>query len=511
MTPQWLNKHQELLPSVFVSFFTFTSDPNISSLQDNQLKATINQIRSVFSSSSYKTRFVAVLCSEKSILDADVDQRLNNIRRATGLDSKSSLFFFPPNLSTVETRAFVQTTLAALQPVCVEYYRELSKHARRKRNRGSIPAPTAPPTSGTSQTLPSQGWNVRYEFKLGVLAEFRQEMDAAGRNYENAYESLMSQDVSETIASWSPRFNEARLLADVTAIRILRCLLWNGQTTSAVQSWANHKTRMQDFIDRKGNGSASYGWEAWEARWYSVMAEVVGKADIPIFSIPDPSGLSSTETNKVVEIYAPPERAIAIGERLLPWELLHHGGYWINQSIRHTVARRKLAQDIPEEDRASPGQSPASHVASRSYMYDTYLCPEPHVESPLPGRKGFDHSKVILKCYASSLDQFCRRGQGRAVEHVKLQIAREHMQQESWHDAFRILMALWHDISWRRAGWWNLVEELAWTLRDCAWHVGDGACLVAVDWELMSNSKSIFLICSLRSTVTIISLGLIRL
>ncbi|KAI9881024.1 MAG: hypothetical protein M1830_008906 [Pleopsidium flavum] len=482
MTPQWISKHQELLPSAFVTFFNFTADPNLSSLQDNQVKASVNQLKSVFSSSSYKTRFVAVLCSEKSILEADVDERLTNIRQATRLDSKNSLFFFPPNLSPVETQAFVETVLAALQPACVEYYRELSKHARRKRNRGSVPPPTAPPTFGTSQTLPSQGWNVRYEFKLGVLAEFRQEMDAAGRNYEGAYEGLMGQDVSDTIASWSPRFNEARLLADIIAIRILRCLLWNSQTTSAVQSWENHKARMQDFIDRKGKGSANYGWEAWEARWLQVMAEVIGMADVPVFSVP---GIVATDG---VKIYAPPERAIPIGVRIRPWELLHHEGYWLNQSTQHTFVRRRLAQEVPEEDRTSPGQSPASQVASKSYTYDTYLCPEPHIESPLPGHNGFDHSAMILKSCKSSVDQFRRRGQGRAVEQLKLQIAREQMRQASWHDAFRTLRALWQELSWRRSGWWELVDEVAWSLRESASHVGDGGSVVSVDWELLNNN-----------------------
>ena len=231
MTPFWIAKHQALLPSAFLSFFAFTADPNLSSLHDNQLKTQIASMKRSFVASGYKTRFVVVLLSEQSILEApDVEDRLGNIRRGAGLEPKNSLFFLPPRSSPVEMRAFVGSILTTLQPLCVEYYRELSKHSRRKRNRGSVPPPTAPPTYGTLRTLSSQGWNVRYEFKLGVLAEFRQEMDAAARNFEGAYEGLLGPDVFESIASWSPRWNEARLLADVIAIRILRSLLWNAQT-----------------------------------------------------------------------------------------------------------------------------------------------------------------------------------------------------------------------------------------------------------------------------------------
>lgn len=489
ITPYWITKHQDLLPSTFISFFSFTSDPNLTSVHDNHLKATVNQIKGVLASNSYRTRFVAVLCSEKSILEADADGRLANIRRATGLDSKSSLFFFPPNLSSVETRAFVETVLAALQPACVEYYRELSKHARRKRNRGSVPPPTAPPTSGTSQTLPSQGWNVRYEFKLAVLAEFRQEMDAAGRSYEAAYEGLMSQDVIESVASWSPRFNEARLLADIIAIRILRCLLWNGQTTSAVQSWENHKVRVQDLVDRRGKGSANYGWKAWEARWYQVMAEIIGMADLPVFAVPDPTGMLSNEVTRLIEIYAAPERTLPIGERIPPWQLLHHEAYWLNQSIKRTLVRRRLAEEIPEEDRILPAQSPASHIASKFDMYDTYLCPEPYLESPLSRQKESDHSAMIIQMSETSKDHFHKRSQGRAVEQMKLQIAREYMRQAAWHDALKVSQELWLDLSWRRAGWWNLVEELGWAVRECACHVGDGGSVVSVDFELLNRSE----------------------
>ena len=489
ITPYWIRKHQDLLPSTFISFFSFTSDPNLSSVHDNHLKANVNQIKGILASAAYRTRFVVVLCSEKSILEADVDGRLANIRRATGLDSKSSLFFFPPNLSAVETRAFVGTVLAALQPACVEYYREISKHARRKRNRGTVPPPTVPPTSGTSQTLSNQGWNVRYEFKLAVLAEFRQEMDAAGRSYEAAYEGLMSQDVIESIASWSPRFNEARLLADIMAIRILRCLLWNGQTTSAVQSWENHKARVQYLVDRRGKGSANYGWKAWEARWYQVMAEVISMADLPVFAVPEPNRMAANEVTRLIEIYAAPERTIPVGERIPPWQLLHHEGYWLNQSTKRTMVRRKLAAAIPEEDRMSPVQSSASHIASKFDLFDTYLCPEPYLESPLPGHEGFDHSAMILKMSESSKDQFLKRRQRRAVEQMKLQIAREYMSRAAWEDALRVSKELWSSLSWRQAGWWNLVEELGWAIRECACHVGDGGSIVSVDFELLNKSE----------------------
>lgn len=269
---KWTAKHNELLPSAFIACYTLTSDSQFSTLHDNQLKTDISKIKESISRSGHRTRLIVVLLSENSIVKSpDVEDRLSNIRRASGLDPKTALFFLPPQSSAVELKAFVETILITLYPVCVEYYRDLTKHSRRKRNRTHVPPPTAPPTTGTSQTLSTQGWNVRYDFKLGVFAEFRQEMDAAIMSYEKSYEGLIG-EVFETTANWSPRWNEARLLADIISIRVIRCLLWNGHTTASCRRWQAHRNRMRDLVDRRGKGSSNYGWEAWEFRWSCSMA-----------------------------------------------------------------------------------------------------------------------------------------------------------------------------------------------------------------------------------------------
>ena len=476
---RWVEKHQELVPSAFISFYAFTSDSNTSTLHDNQLKSDINSFKNLLIQAGYKSRLIIALLSEKSIIQSpDVEDRLANIRKATGLDSKTSLFFLPPQSSAVELQAFVETIISTIYPQCIEYYRELSKHSRRKRNRGIVPLPTAPPTSGTSQTLSSQGWNVRYDFKLGVFAEFRQEMDSALRSYESGYDCLLGPDVLEMIASWSPRWNEARLLADVFAIRIMRCLLWNENSTAAVRRWQLHRDRMRDFVDRRGKGSSTYGWEAWEARWATVMAEVISRV-----SLTELKGADSL-------IYLPAEKSIPIGERVQPWEYLQHPGYWFRSAAKHLIARRALALTIPEEDRSPPGSSPASQIASKAYTYDTYLCPEPHEENPLPGHAGVDHSALIIESLSKAIEEFVQRKQNRIAQELKLLSANESMRREAWDDALRVLRPLWQKMTYRREGWWGAAEEVGWALRNAASHVGDGGSVVAVDWELMNKSTS---------------------
>lgn len=494
MAPAWIAKHQHYIPAVFISFFAFTSDPNRDSLHDNQLKTEINKIKGQIQKSEYRTRYCVVLLSDKSVLEVpEIEERLANIRRATGLDPKNSLFFLPPNTSEVELRSFVMTVLTSVQPVCVEYYRDLTKHARRKKGRGSIPPPTTPPTRSTSHPLSEKGWHVRYDFKLGVFAEFRQEMDAAQRHYGIALDSLFgSEGLFETTASWSPRWDEIRLLADNIALRHIRCQLWNMSPTSAVQSWLKYKSRLRDLLDRRGKGSANYGWEAWESRWAHIMAQLIQRSELPIFKISQPISDDDPLDDGINAAFSPPEKQLPIGERLPPWELLHHAGYWYKLAADHAKRRYILARDIPEEDRTPPGMSPATKVSNRNLTYDHYLVPEPHMEIPIPGTSGgFEHAKDIVKKLSDAVLEFEARGQLRKVEQLQLEICRTLLHAKRYDDAFKILRPLWEHMSWRREKWWDLASEVLWALHESALRVQDPETYVVTEWELYSPGMQV--------------------
>ena len=486
MTPLWLEKHQYNVPAAFVSFITFSSDPSRDSLNDNFLKNEINNIKNVFNRSGHRTRYAAVLMSEKTILEApDIEDRLSTIRRATGLDPKSSFFFLPPNTSRVELSTFAASLLSSLQPACIEYYRDLTKHARRKRNRGAVPLPTAPPTKGTSQTLSAQGWNTRYDFKGGVFAEFRQEMEAAGRNYTSALDALLGSDgMFESTHSWSPRWDEARFLADALALRVVRCFLWNSQTTSAVQFWMKYRDSIKGLLDRRGKGTATYGWQVWMARWAKVMVDLIQNAKMQTLSLPSSRANFDSVTRQGASIYAPAEKLFPVGERLPPWNLLAHPGYWLLLSARYSVSRRTMAEEIPEEDRTPPGQSPATKVANRSLTYDSYLCPEPQVEFAV------DHGAKIRETLDLSNNEFSRRGQRRFASRLEIDRAKEFMRVKKFGEARDILRMVWEHMTWRAEGWWRLAFEVIWTLYQCAVASKDVVLTVATSWELLSSSGS---------------------
>ncbi|KAK1977822.1 Gryzun, putative trafficking through golgi-domain-containing protein [Colletotrichum cereale] len=474
MNTNWLQKHEDMVPSVYVAFYTLTADPTLATLHDNQLKTDINNTKAALSRSGYRTRFAVVLMSDGSVsssLQEFMQDRLGNIRKGVALDTKSFFYLSPHDLSKDLEHA-ADSMLAAVFLQAIEYYRDLGRHARKKRGRGVAPQPTVPPTN-TSQTLTVQDWNVRYDYKTGIFAEYRQEMDAALRSYDQAYEGLLSQDVMDIIPSWSPRWNEARMLADVLAIRSMRCLLWAGQTTTAARRWQIHRERMADFIDRRGRGTNNYGWAAWESRWAVVMANLIERVDVRSLA-------PSTRA-----LFLDPEKA-AVSERQQPWEMLHHTGYWYRVAAEHLAARRALARSIPEEDRRSPETSPASAIASKAFQYDTYMCPDPHEEFPVQGM-GVNHSQLIIDCLMAARSQFQARRQLRLSAELSLECAKEMVNMKAWDDIVALLRPLWEDMSFRTEGWLNITEDLSWVLRAAAARAGQGELVVAIDWELLNR------------------------
>lgn len=133
-----------------------------------------------------------------------------------------------------------------------------------------------------------------------------------------------------------------------------------------------------------------------------------------------------------------------------------------------------------------PSQSQASAIPS---VYDTYLCREPANDVPMLIRNGPDEYTALLRTLQRSADYFAEKDHTRTVERLQLEIARVHMQNKRWDRAARVLISLSQTLSWRRAGWWVLLEEMDWALRDCARRIGDLQTLIGVEWELMCSCK----------------------
>ncbi|QIX01556.1 hypothetical protein AMS68_007073 [Peltaster fructicola] len=489
MTPLWFSKHQYQVPCLIVAFFDFTYAGRAD--EDDKIKADINAIKLSLSRSGFRTRFAAVLMSEKSIIQStEMEERFASIRRATSSDAKTGLFFMPPMPSDGEIASFVLGMLTTLQPLCVEYYRELTKHARRKKSRNSVPAGPLP-MHGAAQSLSTPGWNARYEIKQAIFAEYRQEMNVAERHYTQVIEDLCDDGgFLESTPNWSPRWDEARLLCDTVALRVIRCHLWNGMTTTAAQFWFEYRSRFKNLIDRKGKGSHTYGWLAWETRWASIMAQLIDLAELPMLeTVPRPRNEAPIDLSEF-HAYARKDRAFESYENLPPIFLLHHAGYWSRLALTAARARHRSALDIPDDDRVPPGQSPASSVANRVQAYDTYLVPEPHEEWANAQKLGLVDHVQIGQITEQAGAAFTTKNQLRMKEQLDLELAADLMADKLYVRAMDVLAPHWDASIWRDERWHNLFEKLLNMLNRCSIVVKNAEIALATAWEQLCLSDA---------------------
>lgn len=486
LTPLWAIKYHEVIPSVFVSFFAFGSYGDRNTSHDDLLKDEISRIKSFFDNSGYRTRFAAVLVGDESALDTpDIDERLENIRRGARLEDKSTLFVIPSGASPEELSELADSLLVSIQPLAMEFYRELARHARRKRDKGYTPPQFSLPDGRVQATLSASGWTTRYEYKLGLFAEYRNEWDVACKSYANAIDGLFEANgLLQTVSCWSPRWNELRLFADTCTLRILRCLLRHNQSSVAVRRWRKYRIQIQWLLNERGKGTMSYGWSAWESQWAKAMAELIrDNLNLPITIEQYDSMLGPLGFPAYLKT------AQSLDDRPLPWDSAHHAGYWFILSSELMRKRRERALSIPESDRLPPGQSPATSVARRNELYDTYMCPEPHLEYPDSTGPLIDHTQLIIDLLGGAVEQFRSRRQDSLADWVDLKIGAELMQQLRYRELSHVLKPIWRRASWAKARWWDLSNELMWTLHKCSTEINDVETTLATQWDLLSKGK----------------------
>ena len=122
----------------------------------------------------------------------------------------------------------------------MNYYKEQVK--RHKKKKSNLPATTASVRpiqqlnngnpqhhqQNQQQGLSVQGWMLRYEFKMGMFSECKQDIDNAVKHYESAYGLLVDMfAVTSTITpgasglqARTKRWAEAKVLADCLCLKV---------------------------------------------------------------------------------------------------------------------------------------------------------------------------------------------------------------------------------------------------------------------------------------------------
>jgi hypothetical protein len=247
IAPVWIRKHAELVPSVFLLFLRLYETPpreaGLSPLGDEVLASAEREREKEADEALIKEisdrrmrlqdrgiKLTVVLMASSATLDAPgLDQRLSNVRRASQLSAKASLFVLTP-VPAAELPEFVKSLHVALYDSAMDFYNQHSKRVRRKRGKASAAASVkenagrnraASVTSLQPKPLGPQGWTVRYDFKAGWFAEIRGDLDLARRHYEDCWNELAKMFSSTTVLPpRTKRWAEGKVLADCVALRV---------------------------------------------------------------------------------------------------------------------------------------------------------------------------------------------------------------------------------------------------------------------------------------------------
>ncbi|TPX72790.1 hypothetical protein SpCBS45565_g00138 [Spizellomyces sp. 'palustris'] len=365
MLPAWIQRQKETRPAIVVGFYILweraetldNRDPlgvqqamSIERERDLILCAEINEKKR--NATDRGIRFAVVLILKMNPADdPHLDERVSFIRRTCGLDLKSSLFVLPS--ASADPQQFITMMQKSLHDTAGSYYRDHDKRIRKKKARlppiSARAVSTVPSTSAASlpgvasissaqqaKPLPPAGWHLRYEYKLAVFAEFRQDMENAIKHYETAYQLLIElfqcaiyggalvpggggSAPNDLLQPFTSRWLEARTLVDCINLKICKLHLYTDRPVPALQQLEKHLTNCKSFPEFVGPpsteltfevspglthlanlaGGGSFEYWTWVSTQYRVFGELIelatGKIGLRL-PFPPPGSLPAAHT-----------------------------------------------------------------------------------------------------------------------------------------------------------------------------------------------------------------------
>ncbi|KAJ3023675.1 hypothetical protein HKX48_001899 [Thoreauomyces humboldtii] len=442
MAPAWVQRHKESRPSVVVGFFDLWetgADGNRDSVLGGQQAINLERERDLILCSEIMEKkqnctdrgikfAVVIMLRQTKADDMRVDDRIGLIRRNCSLDLKSSLFVLSAKTSNLQQ--FVATMQKTLYEQASLYYREHDKRVRRKKARipplaapasrsalSPVSAATPAPVPGSARPLPPAGWHLRYEYKLGVFAEFRQDVEAAIRHYETTYQlllELMQAALAPTIGGsgtvdflqpFTARWTEAKTLADCVNLKICKLHLYSERPVPALQQLERHVAGSRGFpeylgrpsageplkvspgISRLGNvaGGGSFEYWAWVSTQYRIFGELIelatGKSGLrlpfpppgqvpPQAATPHAHSFLNTVTTTGINVLTGGDAAVPVAPQfglfssINPALVVQHSGYYYFIAASCAEERWKRFRDAQKTATFAPPPPPSAAFAA---------------------------------------------------------------------------------------------------------------------------------------------------
>ncbi|KAF8946811.1 hypothetical protein BGZ47_011325 [Haplosporangium gracile] len=548
ITPLWVRRHREQIPSVFIAVVGLWDRESIVGNADNGQRGFSDKgplgvvdpmerdhdtalaqdlLERRKASQERGVKFAAVVMLQRSHMeDPSIEDRLNFVRKSAGLDIKNSFYVLPPSNSQ-EISDFALNLQRSQYEGSMNYYKEQVK--RHKKKRSNLPSTTASVRPGQQlnsggslqaqqQTLSVQGWMFRYDFKMGMFSECKQDIDNAVKFYESAYGLLIDMfAVTSTITPGTPglqartrRWAEAKVLADCLCLKICKFHLYLDAPSTALFNFRRHLIVFKAFSESWRMGDDSFEYWAWLGKQYRVFGDLLDIGTKAGFKLPVPSpgsvvygsfaGMTegSKDLNKFSGIgvgngaagygIGPSGDAHVYngsvgggrgggthgpGAGVNPMLVLQHAGYFYHQSANCSVQRR-LRFETAEE------AYPDSTVAP----VPTSTRPYPPTLQSMNAERTIDHLLLTIELLTKSYEQFKRHKASRMTLFLASEIAGTYYTAGKFEMALKFFERIGK--TYRKEGW-NLIltSILKWSIQ-CAKELGYWENVIEYMIEMMS-------------------------
>ncbi|KAG0328720.1 hypothetical protein BGZ99_004802 [Dissophora globulifera] len=477
-------------------------------------------------------KFAAVVILQRSHMeDPSIEDRLNFVRKSAGLDIKNSFFVFPPSNSQ-EISDFAVNLQRSQYEGSMNYYKEqVKRHKKKKSNLPSTTSSVRPVQQQNiggaqqsqqpqqqQQNLSVQGWMLRYEFKMGMFLECKQDIDNAVKHYESAYGLLIDMfAVSSTITPGAQglqvrtrRWAEAKVLADCLCLKICKFHLYLDAPSTALFHFRRHLIVFKAFSESWKMGDDSFEYWAWLTKQYRVFGDLLEVGTRLGFKLPAPipgsivygsfAGMSegSKDLNKFSGIgqgsgtagfgIGPDGNAFVYGGSvgggrgggthgpgagINPMLVLQHAGYFYHQAANCSVQRR-LRFELAEEAYPDSNVAPVPSAAK----------PHPPSLQSMNAERSIDHLSLTIELLTKSYEQFKRNKAARMTLFLASEIAGTYYTAGKFEMALKFFERIGK--TYRKEGWTLILTSiLKWSIQ-CAKELGYWENVVEFMFEMLN-------------------------
>lgn len=289
ISEKWIQKYLYIVPSTFVSIYLLKTNSETKQEEqeaDERLARKINTLKSQLSLRDI--RLIVIVVSEVlPSVDLSLNDRIYYLRKNTGLAPRAGLFFLPPS-TEIELETLVETVCQISFSHSLDFFSNIAKKVRKKRGGRPKTLNMTPEEAAlmTTSPLSNAGWETRYNFKLGALAELRQEIESSTKAYEVTYE--MALELFETLhpltETSAKRWCEFRVFLDTLAFRIVKLRFYSGTPNLAYKKFLNHLFGVSSILDSRGFSRDGFSFKNWRATQYFTLASLVDETNGSLFS-----------------------------------------------------------------------------------------------------------------------------------------------------------------------------------------------------------------------------------